>query len=173
MHRRRAFITFDDREACTPSVAGVLLLVTSLLMPLASAGELLEAAKAFFARYQRLEQAYDPALAELYSDQARIHLAGPTAEGRMQYFNVPGNIYKGFLRQSMSAARARGDYSEYRGVSFVREDSTVHIEGIRRSMWKGYERPFSMRIRQRDDGRWVIVEEVQNIPAGTGEGASP
>lgn len=124
----------------------------------------LRAAEQLFVRYQTLERAFDPAITELYADQAIIHLSAPTATGRMQSFEVPAEIYTGLLRQTLREARQRGDYNRYRDVEYVAVDAGVRIRGIRHSVWKGYDSPFSMVVAQGPDGRWVIIEEVQRVP---------
>ncbi|NIX11202.1 MAG: hypothetical protein GWN05_06590 [Gammaproteobacteria bacterium] len=144
--------------------AGLMSLLAAAPLVAAPGIDAVRAAEALFVRYQALERAFDPAITELYSDQAIIYLSAPTATGRMQSFEVPAEIYTGLLRQTLHQARARGDYNRYRDVKYVPVDAGVRIRGIRHSVWRGYDSPFSMLVVRRPDGRWVVVEEVQKVP---------
>jgi hypothetical protein len=130
------------------------------------AASALAAVQAAFQRYQQLERTFDPALAELYADDAVVWMTRHHPDGRVGQLKIPGAIYRQFLRQSMAEARARGDYNAYTDVRYRAEGDGVRVTAVRRSLWRHYRSPYSALWTEVRPGKWCIVEErlVQQVP---------
>ena len=148
------------------SLAGMLALAVAATPVRASEDPGLAAAKALFLRYQSLERSFDPALADLYADDAVIRVRRVYVNGVVRYLKVPAELYKPALRQSAATAREQGDFNEYSGVSYRREGERVRIDAQRYSVWQHYRSPWSLWVAPDAGGRWLIREEhlEQHLP---------
>jgi hypothetical protein len=116
-------------------------------------------AKALFARFVQLEQAYDPAVADLYADDAVIsnRRAYPNGEVRQQTF--PPQKYKQLIRQAIPLAKARGDRSTYSRCTYEPQGARVRITCYRYSELKNYTSPYTLVVGPGRGGQWQILEE--------------
>jgi len=89
----------------------------------------IDEAKQLFAQFVALENAYDPALADLYADEALIKTRRSMPMGDPQVITVPAAKYKSLLRQNMPMAQARGERSAYENVTYTPEGGFVRIDG--------------------------------------------
>ena len=117
-------------------------------------------AKELFARYTAFEQAFDPAIAELYSDQAEIWNRRTYPTGQTREMTMPAPQYKALMRTAMPLAKARGDVSTYSEVTYALEGGGVRIKADRFSELKKYHSPLSILVRLSASGRWLIYEEL-------------
>jgi len=139
---------------------GLLLLVMATLPARGAGGDAgLASAKGLFMRYQALERSFDPALADLYADDAVIRVKRVYVNGVVRYLNVPAELYKPALRQSAATAREQGDFNEYSGVRYRRDGERVRIDAERYSVWQHYRSPWSLWVAPDAKGRWLIREE--------------
>jgi len=161
-----------------PAFVGLLLLATTTL-PARGAGEDpgLASAKALFMRYQALERSFDPALADLYADDAVIRVKRVYVNGVVRQLKVPAKLYKPALRQSAATAREQDDVNEYSGVRYRRDGERVRIDAQRYSVWQHYRSPWSLWVAPDAGGRWLIREEVLeqhlSVPAHGEEPKNP
>lgn len=118
------------------------------------------AARSIFEKFVVLEQAYDPAVADLYADNAIITNKRVYPFGRVRELTVPADKYKALIKGAMPLAKAKGDYSTYSDLTLTQEGNAVRIKGTRFSVLKKYESPFSMLFQQSADGTWKITEEI-------------
>lgn len=118
-------------------------------------------AELLFLEYQHQSQAFDPDVADLYVDWARI------VNARKYPGDLPGRSlqltgfqYKDKLRQLMPIAKARGDFSTYSDVSYSEEGERIRIQCTRFSALKKYSSPYSLLVGPDERGDWRIFEEL-------------
>src|SRR4051812_37297819 len=87
----------------------------------ASQGDAIAKAKALFARYVQLEHAFDPAMADLYLDNAVIKNKRISKDGKVTALQIPALRYKNIIRTSMAGAKTQGDISNYSNESYTPE----------------------------------------------------
>jgi hypothetical protein len=137
------------------------LIATALLfVSLGVAADPLQDAKSLFERYGALEAAFDPAVADLYADDALIKNKRTYPTGEVRELTMPAKQYKQLVRQSMPIAKARGDYSKYSDVTYAEEGSGVRIAAKRYSVLKQYSSPLSLLVTPDETGKWSIREEL-------------
>jgi hypothetical protein len=117
-------------------------------------------ARALFDRYVQLERQFDPAVADLYADDALIKNTRRYPNGQVREATMPAPRYKGLIRQAMPTAKARSDTSSYTEVRFTEERTGVRITATRFSHLKQYSSPLSLFVAPDASGRWLIREEL-------------
>lgn len=137
----------------------VLLVALSLFYGSASATST-DQAKAVFVRYVQLEHSFDPAAADMYTDDALIKNKRTYRTGQVRELTMPAPKYKELIRQSMPLAKARGDTNSYSNVSYTEEGSGVRVHASRFSNLKKYSSQLSLLIAPDKSGRWLIHEEI-------------
>jgi hypothetical protein len=120
----------------------------------------IDAAKQLFAQYIALENAYDPAVADLYADEAFIKTRRSMPMGDPQNIVVPAARYKSLLRQGMPTARARGDHNTYSKVTYRQEGEFVRIDAVRLSGPGKKMSPISLLVGPSPAGKWLIYEQL-------------
>jgi hypothetical protein len=124
-------------------------------------GDLIPKAKAFFQHYVELEHAFDPAIADLYSDQAVIKNTQYTVDGKVVPLTKPVAKYKQVLRDYMKTkARQIGDVSNYSNDTYAQEGNRVRIKVTRYSSIEKVSSPVSLLVGPDATGRWLIYEEL-------------
>ena len=117
-------------------------------------------ARALFERYVSLEQAFDPAVADLYADDALIRNRRTYPTGEVRELRIPAPQYKELIRTAMPLAKARRDTSSYSDVKYVEEGSRVRVTATRFSNLKQYSSPLSLLVGPTEGGMWRIYEEL-------------
>ena len=140
-----------------PLFSLVLLFVAALSL---QASEEIAAAQKLFQQYEALSKAFDPSVAALYSDQARIQNTRLYPNGQTRTMTLPAKQYKEVLVTAMPMAKERGDTSTFSEVQYVKEGAGVRITATRFSNLKNYSSPFSLLVAPDATGRWVIFEEL-------------
>lgn len=134
------------------------LAAAALALPRVSRADALDPARQLFARYVALEAAFDPALAELYSDRAVIRVRRYD-NGAFRDVTIPAPRYKQSIRSALPVAKSRNDVNRYSEVSFAAEGpSRVRIAATRYSVLKRYASAIRLVVAP-DNGQWAIVEE--------------
>jgi hypothetical protein len=72
-------------------------------------------------RYVALEAAFDPAVADLYADDALIRNRRTYPTGEVREATVPAAQYKLLVKQAIPIAKARNDASRYSGCTYAAE----------------------------------------------------
>ena len=126
---------------------------------------MLEAARDLFQRYTSLWAAFDPAVVDLYADDAVIRNHRTYPDGRVQERSLPAPVYKNIVAEAMPLARERGDRSEYSDVTYTIEGDGVRVEAQRYSVLKDYTSPLSLLLKPDADGTWYIAEEISHSRA--------
>ena len=147
--------------ALSPTLGLTLALL--LFAPAGSAEDLSPRgqAEALFEEYQRRAAAFDPKVADLYWDQARIvNVRKYPGDLPDRALNLVGFQYKAKIHELMPTAKARGDYSTYSDISYSTEGSRIRIRCTRFSLLKKYSSPYSMLVGPDENGSWRIFEEL-------------
>src|SRR5690349_12995104 len=100
-------------------------------------------AKSLFDSYVQRERGFDPAVADLYADDAVIRNRRRYPDGQVRELTLPAHQYKALIRQVMPTAKARGDTNSYSAVTFTNEGPGVRIRATRFSHLKKYSSPLS------------------------------
>ena len=119
-------------------------------------------AKLLFDSYTTLSDNFDPAVADLYADDAviKMHKTDPSGETREMQMN--GTQFKNSLRLSMPIAKARGDVDVFNDVTYTEEGKNVRIKASRFNKMKNYTMPHEIVVGPDASGEWKILEEVAN-----------
>jgi hypothetical protein len=111
-------------------------------------------------RYVALEAAFDPAVADLYAEDAVIRNRRTYPTGEVREATVPAAQYKLLVRQAIPLAKARNDISRYSGCTYAADGPRVRIVCARFSVLKNYTSPISMLVGPGPGGAWLIFEEL-------------
>jgi hypothetical protein len=126
-----------------------------------SKAELIAKAKAFFQHYVELEHGFDPAIADLYSNDATIKNTQYMKDGKIFPRTVEVAKYKQTLRDYMKTkARQVGDVSNYSNDTYTPEGSRVRIKVTRYSSIEKLSSPVSLLVGPDATGKWLIYEEL-------------
>lgn len=120
----------------------------------------IEKAKDLFERYVKLEQAFDPAIANLYAEDAVIRNKRTSPTGEVRETTITTSQYKERARIAMPFAKARGDINGYSEISFTVEGDGVQITAQRYSERKKSFTPLSIVVKPNTSGEWLIFEEL-------------
>jgi hypothetical protein len=151
------------------SIRAILFIGLALLglgfVPLSHADEPTQKARVLFEQYVALYRAFDPAVADLYSDQAKISNRRTYPNGEVRVLKLSGVEYKTLLRQVVTLAKARGDTSQYLNARYSVETSGVRIQLTRYSQLKKYTSAMSLLVGPDHNGRWSVLEEQsESVP---------
>jgi hypothetical protein len=116
-------------------------------------------ARTLFARFVHISHTFDPAVADLFADEARIVSVRKYPNGLERKLEMKGAEYKALLREVMPLAKARGDISTYTDVSYQPDGAHMRIRATRYSTLKQYSSPYSLLIGPDASGAWLIYEE--------------
>ena len=129
-------------------------------------GEARRQAEALFNRYVTLEHDFDPAIADLYADSARIVSRRINPTGPPEVRTTPAPQYKQLLRKVMPLAKQRRDLSFYTEVTYGAEGSFVRIKARRYAEYKKFSSPLELLVGPGPGGRWQIFEELSEAHVG-------
>ncbi|MCA9402710.1 MAG: hypothetical protein KC897_02920 [Candidatus Omnitrophica bacterium] len=115
--------------------------------------------EAFFNRFVELEHNFDPAVADLYTDEARIRTLRLQPDGRRNPMEMSGRQMKGLIDKVMPLAEQRGDISTYSDVRYSTEGNRVTIHATRYSAAKCYTDPNYYIVIEDTGAGYRIVEE--------------
>lgn len=116
-------------------------------------------ARAVFDDYVRLGEAFDPALADLYADTAKISNRRVFPDDTTREMAMPASSYKTLLRRVMPVAKEQNDVSRYSDVHYTVEGDNVRITATRYSVMKDYSAPHTLLVGPDTDGTWRVLEE--------------
>jgi hypothetical protein len=136
----------------------LLLAVMATCTAIASENE--DRAKEIFNRYVSLSDKFDPAVADLYSDEAKIKNTRTYPNGETRVITFEAKKYKALIRTAMPLAKARGDTNKYTEVTYLEKDSKVTITATRFSNLKKYSSPITLVVGADPEGKWRILEET-------------
>lgn len=120
-----------------------------------------KSAEALFNRYVDLEHAFDPALVDLYADEAHIQSRVIVAGRPPTVRNWSGTEYKELLRRALAKAKEkRQDLNYYSAVTYLREGSRVRIKAMRYAELQKAVSPVELLVGPVAAGSWRIFEEL-------------
>jgi len=132
--------------------------VVALAAPAAAADPVAEAKQLFSTYVDRLNS-FDPAVADLYADDAKIENTRKYPDGTKRIVTVPAPKYKTMLRGAMPVARQHHDTSEFFSVDYTPVGDGVRIETTRFTSVKKEATPLTLVVGPAADGKWLILEE--------------
>ena len=135
------------------------IVIVALSSPLLASDEV-EKARALFELYVERGREFDPALADLYSDEAVIKNKRGDPAGEVRELSMPAPQYKDLIRQALPVAKVRGDTSTFSDVEYAIEGDGVRIKADRFSEMKNYHSPISILVKPTSSGEWLIFEEL-------------
>jgi hypothetical protein len=113
-------------------------------------------AQSLFARFVELSYAFDPAVADLYADDAHIVSIRKYPDGPERKFEMKGAEYKLLIRKAIPTAKERGDVSTFSDISYQREGARVCVRATRYSVLKQYSNPYALLIGPNASRQWLI-----------------
>lgn len=116
-------------------------------------------AHALFDRFVELGETFDPAMADLYADTAKITNRRVLPDGTSREMAMPAPSYRTLLRRIMPAAKESNDIDRYSEVRYTVEGDNVRIRATRHSVLKDYSAPHMLLVGPDTDGTWRILEE--------------
>jgi len=129
--------------------------------PAEATGESRKLAEALFARYIDLEHAFDPALVDLYADEAHVESRLIVPGQRPIVRKWTGTQYKDLLRRALEKAKAtRQDLNYYTAANYLREGSRVRIKAMRYAEMQKIVSPIELLVGPDRSGSWRIYEEL-------------
>lgn len=138
-------------------------------------GEARKAAEALFGRYQDLEHNFDPALVDLYADDAHIvsHIIVPGQKTTVRDWN--GSQYKELLKRALAKAKEKKqDLNYYTGAVYLREGARVRIRVTRYAEMQKAVSPVELLVGPDRTGTWRVYEELsESHPQLHPAGATP
>ncbi len=142
------------------------ILISTLMFATGTrASDAVQQAQVFLAKYTDAYRAYDPAVADLYSDDALIQNTRTYPTGEVRKLSMPAPQYKALLRQTMTLAQQRGDRSQYMQASYTETGAAVRIQLTRYSELKRYTSPLVLVVAPDKNGQWLVREEIsESIP---------
>ena len=166
-------------KGSSPWLTSLFVLVFWLAAPVGFANLLAQdslasqSAEQFFDRFVTLGRAYDPAVADLYADDATIQTVQRNADNTFRTVRFIGEPYKRLIRRAMPLAKQRGDRDSYSDVSVSVEGRRARIRCTRYNELKRYATPFEL-VLERSGDSWQIIEEYSESSApGVAGGAAP
>lgn len=119
-----------------------------------------EEARKLFDRYADSEHTFDPSVAELFADDAKIQNKRTYPGGAIRVLTFTAPKYKELIRAAMPLAKARGDTNAYSEIKYLAEGEKIRITATRFSNLKKYSSPISLLVGASPDGKWLIYEEL-------------
>jgi hypothetical protein len=125
-------------------------------------------ARRFFQELIALERHYDPALADLYADSARIAKRRRLPDGSLQYGSMTGAEHKPMMRRWIPGAAQRGAYNEYSDIRYKDlGNGFVQITVRQRQLPKDFTTTVELVVGPGPEGRWLIWEDISEAPPVT------
>jgi hypothetical protein len=143
--------------------------------PAEATGAARKSAETLFTSYIDLEHAFDPALVDLYADEAHIQ-SRVIVPGRPATVRTwSGAQYKDLLRRALAKAKEkRQDLNFYSAVNYLREGSRVRIKAMRYAELQKAVSPVELLVGPNAAGAWRIYEELsESHPLAAAQPAKP
>lgn len=143
-------------------VSATLLFLLTTTAQASSKADYLE----FFNKFQKLGQSYDPAVVELYSNDAKIAAVRIMSDGKERNMKLSGEQWKKLLLDSLDIGKKRGDNSEFSNIQITVNDNQAKIKANRYSHVKCFEDTRYYMVVEKVNGKELkIVEEFMQSPA--------
>lgn len=127
-------------------------------------GGRLAEARRVFQSFMALEQSYDPALADLYCDHAKIIISRKTQHGFETRQEFTGRQWKERLISMLPKAQVMEDSSLYSNIEFRMIAAGIKVSAFRYSGLHDYtDHGYYLILAQRGQGLRIIEESAQNV----------
>ena len=114
----------------------------------------------FFKQYESLGHAFDPTVADMYSDAATIHTIRKMPNGVEQTLKMDGSKWKELIISTMEISQKRGDKNEFSNIAIAMHGDVAKITASRYSTIKCFtDDKYYMRVKKQSDGVLRIIEE--------------
>ena len=114
----------------------------------------------FFKQYESLGHAFDPTVADMYSDAATIHTIRKMPDGVEQTLKMDGSKWKELIISTMEISQKRGDKNEFSNIAIAMDGDVAKITASRYSTIKCFtDDKYYMRVKKQSDGVLRIIEE--------------
>ena len=124
-----------------------------------SKNQIIAEAKKFFERYVALSNSFDPAIVDLYSDNADIQSTRYYVGGKGRTLRLPASEYKKMILAVLPTAKAAKDTDSYSKTTYSLESKGVKITTLRHSNLKNYDSWFVLFVRK-EGGVMKIYQEL-------------
>lgn len=114
----------------------------------------------FFKKYVSLSHAFDPMVADMYSDEATIHAIIKMQDGVEQTLKINGSKWKELVVSSRKIRQKLGDKDEFSNIAIAIDGDIAKITATRYSTIKCFmDDKYYMRVKTQRDGVLRIIEE--------------
>lgn len=123
------------------------------------AGEKEDALK-FFNSFVNASNSYNPALLNMYDDNARIirQIIKPNGEIANAYFGAKD--YRNQMKLSSKLAKIRNYKNYYSNMEVTKVPNGYKITAMRKPSTSDYKLKAYSIVQKQPDGKWLIVEEM-------------
>jgi hypothetical protein len=117
-------------------------------------------AEEFFDNYIQLSDTFDTAVADLYSDNAKIHAHRKYPHGLEREMELSGKQWKQLLVKFMPLAKAQNDKSIFSQITISTHEKGFKVKATRYSNRKCYtDTGYYMIVEPAANGQLQIIEE--------------
>ena len=114
----------------------------------------------FFRNYVELGNSFDPSIASLYSDSAKIRAYRVYPHGLERNMELTGAQWKQLATRLMPLSKAKNDKSIFSNTVITKQGDGYKIKADRYSVLKCYtDTGYYMIVEPESDGQLFIVEE--------------
>ncbi len=150
------------------TICSFMLLIMALSGASADDSKVQAEVKLFFDQYVELSDAFDPKIADLYSDSAMIRAYRRYPNGLNKEMELSGVQWKSLIGKVMPLAKARGDRNTFTGITISIDGIRAKIKADRYSILKCYtDKGYYMIVEQQSEGKYLIVEEYMETQPGS------
>ncbi len=127
-----------------------LTLLISIFLSISAYAEDTSNAEDFFQKYIQLGLAFDPAVADLYSDEAQVYMTRVYPNGQKRTMSLDGKKWKALIAGAMPMAKTQNDKSTFSKVTYSKIENGFKIKANRYSERKCYM----------DTGYYMVIKYV-------------
>ena len=139
------------------NIIAVIVLLAPFISQIAVAEE---SAKKLFKKYIQLSESFDSSIANLYSDNAKIHAYRKYPYGTERAMELSGTQWKQLLVQALPIAKAQNDKSIFSDVTISKYGDGFKIKANRYSNRKCYtDLNYYMVVAPVKSNKLQIIEE--------------
>ncbi len=121
----------------------------------------------FFKRYVNAANSYDPALAQMYSPDARIIRQVVKPDGELVNVETDTDTYIKQMRLGQTTAKLRRYKNTYTNITSQKVDNGYKISALRQPSGETYRLKTYMVVKKDSSGKWHIVEELMQTKVQT------
>lgn len=120
--------------------------------------------RAFFDKYQKLNDQYSPAVGAMYRDDASITITQVQTDGIEQSMKMEGHKLKELIGELMEVAEQRGDSSVYKNITITLQDGGAKIKADRYGELNCFDDSTYLMVVSNKNNTLKIAEEYFETP---------